>query len=78
MNARILTFPNRAARPDASGSIYVCSGADGFYTVYSEPGLDSTEIITGDPHALESNAQAEARELHADFGARLLHHGWEH
>lgn len=77
MNARILTFRNRAARPDASGSIHVCAGADGFYTVYSEPGFDSSEIIMGGPHALESNAQAEAKELAADFGARLLHHGWE-
>lgn len=76
MNGKILTFPGGPARPDARGSIHVCSSNDGFYTVYAEPGSDPAEIIMGGPHTLESTAQTEAKELAADFGARLLHHGW--
>lgn len=45
---------------------------------YSEPGFDPSEIIMGGPHVHESAAQAEAKKLATDFGARLLHHGWGH
>ena len=57
--------------------IYVARGVKGgFYVVFDGPTSDLGEIILGGPHAKESSAQHEAKYLAADFGARLLHHGW--
>lgn len=77
MVAKIIAFEKLTSKP-ASGMVYVGRGEDGFYTIYVDASPDAGEIIMGGPHALESNAQIEAKELAVDFGVRLLHRGWGH
>ena len=71
--SNIVSFPSQV-----DGYVHIVRGSDGFYVVYTGPDADPSEIILGGPHAKETTAQAEARFVATDFGARLLHHGWGH